>query len=105
MKYEVKRTDTADMHIRQIVLYIAENFGRETALKKLDEMETSIMLLGENPHLGTIPRYSVLRRQGYDVLILEKNLVFYKIDEGRKIVTVHAVTDHRQDYLSILRGL
>ena len=47
----------------------------------------------------------VLRRQGYKVLITEKNLVFYKINEDEKVVMVYAVVDQRQDYLSIVRGL
>ena len=47
----------------------------------------------------------VLRRQGYKVLVLEKNLVFYKVDEAKKVVTVYAVVDQRQDYLNIIRGL
>ena len=47
----------------------------------------------------------ILRRQGYKVLITEKNLVFYKIDEDNKIVTVYAVVDQRLDYLNIIRGL
>ena len=47
----------------------------------------------------------ILRRQGYKILISEKNLVFYKIDEYQKIVTVYAVVDQRQDYLNIIRGL
>ena len=49
MKYEIERTDTADSLIRRIVLYIAENFGNEVALAKLDYLEKSIMSLGENP--------------------------------------------------------
>lgn len=105
MKYEIERTDTADSLIRRIVLYIAENCGNEVALAKLDYLEKSIMSLGENPYIGTEPRYTVLRRQGYLVLILEKDLVFYKVDEERKLVTVYAVVDQRQDYLSIIRGL
>lgn len=105
MKYEIERTDTADSLIRRIVLYIAENFGNEVALAKLDYLEKSIMSFGENPYIGTEPRYTVLRRQGYLVLILEKDLVFYKVDEERKLVTVYAVVDQRQDYLSIIRGL
>jgi len=50
-------------------------------------------------------RYMILRRQGYKVLITEKNLVFYKIDEKEMVVTVYAVVDQRQDYLNIIRGL
>ena len=103
--YTVIRTDTADALIHKIILDIAEKFGAEVALEKLDELETQIMLLGDNPYIGTEPRYMILRRQGYKVLITEKKLVFYKIDEKQKTVTVYAVVDQRQDYLNIVRGL
>ena len=105
MKYKAERTDTADSLIRRIVLYIAENFGNDVALKKLDYLEESIMNLGDNPYIGAEPRYNVLRHQGYLVLVLEKDLVFYKVDDKKKLVTVYAVVDQRQDYLSIIRGL
>ena len=104
-KYKVIRTDTADALIHNIILNIAEKFGADVALEKLDELEQQIMLLKDNPYIGTDPRYMVLRRQGYKVLITEMNLVFYKIDETKKIVTIYAVVDQRQDYLSIIRGL
>jgi hypothetical protein len=32
----------------------------------------------DNPGFGEVPRYPLLKRQGYRVLILEKELVFYK---------------------------
>ena len=105
MKYKVIRTDTADTLIRKIVLYVAQNFGSEVAIEKLNELEKSINSLESNPYLGEEPRYPVLRRQGYKVLILEKDIVFYKVDEDKKIVTIYAVVDQRQDYLSILRGM
>ena len=102
MKYKVIRTETADAHIRKIILYVAENFGNEVALKKLEELEQSILELGNHPTMGLEPRYLVLKRQGYKVLILEKNLVFYKV---KKEVVIYAVVDRRQDYLNIVRGL
>ena len=105
MKYGVIRTDTADALIREIILYIVENFGNSVALKKLGELEEAILSLGDNPYIGTTPTYNVLKRQGYMVLILEKNLVFYKINEEKKIVTVYAVFEQRQNYLDIIRGL
>ena len=105
MKYTVVRTDTADEQIRKIILYISENFGSEVALQKLDELEKSILRLGDHPDMGIIPGYGVLRRQRYKVLVLEKNLVFYKVDEERKRVVIYAVVDQRQDYLNIIRGL
>jgi toxin ParE1/3/4 len=105
MKYEVLRTDTADAGIRKIILYIAKNFGNAVALEKIEEIEQRILELGDDPYIGTEPRYLVLKRQGYKVLILEKNLVFYKIDEDNKKVIIYAVVDQRQDYLNIIRGL
>jgi toxin ParE1/3/4 len=105
MKYEVVRTDTADEGIRKIILYVAQNFGHDVALKKLDAMEESILALRDNPSIGTDPKYLVLKRQGFKVLILEKDLVFYKIDEERQRVVVYAVVDQRRDYLNIIRGL
>lgn len=105
MKYKVIRTETADAHIRKIILYVAENFGNEVALKKLEELERSILELGNHLSVGLEPRYPVLKRQGYKVLILEKNLVFYKVNEVKKEVVIYAVVDQRQDYLNIIRGL
>ncbi len=105
MKYRIFRTDTADAHIHKIVLYIAENFGPDIALERLDELESNIMMLADNPYMGEEPRYSLLKRQGYRVLVLEKDLVFYKADDPQKRVTVYAVVDQRQDFLRILRGM
>ena len=61
--------------------------------------------MGEDPYIGTDPRYLILKRQGYKILVLEKDLVFYKIDEDNKKVVVYAVVDQRQDYLNIIRGV
>lgn len=104
-KYTLVRTDTADSLIHKIILDVAEKFGVDVALKKLDELEEQMLLLAQNPYIGTDPRYMVLRRQGYKVLITQKDLLFYKISEKEKLVTVYAVVDQRQDYLNIIRGL
>lgn len=104
-KYNIQRTDTADMQLNNIILYIAEQFGVETAEKKLDEINDSITLLGTSPYMGKEPNYPILRRQGFRVLILEKNLVFYKVFEESKTVMIYAIVDHRQDYVKIILGL
>ena len=105
MKYHIIRTDTADEGIRKIILYVAANFGNKVALEKLDDIEASINKLANDPYIGIIPRYPLLKWQGYKVLILDKDLVFYKIDEANKEVIIYAVVDQRQDYINIIRGL
>lgn len=105
MKYHIVRTDVADSQIRSIILYIAEKFGSDVALLKLNDLEKGILALADNPNIGMDPRYLVLKRQGYKVLILEKDLVLYKVNERQKEITIYVVVDQRQDYLSIIRGL
>ena len=105
MAHHVLRTDKADELIHKIILYVAERFGNEVALKKLDEVEAALSSLGDYPYKGVQPRYALLRRQGYLVLVLEKDLVFYKVNEREKAVIIYAVVDQRQDYMSIIRGL
>lgn len=105
MKYTIVRTDTADSGIRKIILYIAEIFGSEVTLGELDYIESRIMELEDNPYLGVDPRDPILNRQGYKVLIVEKYLVFYKVDGESHKVIVYAVVDSRLDYLNIIHGM
>ena len=71
MKYKVVRTETADAQIRKIILCVAENFVKEVALEKLEELEQNLLDLGLYPQKGVEPRYLVLKRQGYKVLMLK----------------------------------
>ena len=79
-KYTVLRTDTADSLIHKIILDIAEKFGAEVALDKLDELEKQIMLLADNPYMGTDPRYMILHK----VLVTEKILFFIRLMRFKK---------------------
>lgn len=82
--YKVIRTDTADTMLRSIVLYVAQKFGNDIALEKLDYLEKSVMALERNPHV---------------------DLFFCKVEDDKKLVTVYAIVDQRQDYINIIRGL
>ena len=43
MNCHVVRTDTADTGIRKIILYIAQDFGNDVVLQKLNEMGVRAM--------------------------------------------------------------
>lgn len=103
MSYQILRTAKADEQLRDIVLYRAEVTGSiEAALAFLAQLEQTIRRLADFPESGSLPRYAALRARGYRVLIAEKQLIFYKVDEERKIVTVYAVADGRRDYLNLI---
>lgn len=103
MKYKIIRTDKADEQLRAIIFYIADDSGSiDIALNYLDKVEKAIKRLEDFPMSGSVPRYSILRKQGYRVLIVEKHLIFYKVDENEKTVTIYAVVDGRQEYKNLI---
>lgn len=103
MKYKIIRTDKADEQLREIIFYIADDSGSaDTALNYLEKIEAAIRCLEEFPMSGNVPRYSILRKQGYRILIIEKHLVFYKVNVDEKIVTVYAVVDSKREYRNLI---
>ena len=97
------RTDKAEDHLRDIIYYIADDSGSvDIALKYLDKIEESINRLKEFPNPGGIPRYSILRKQHYRVVIVEKHLIFYKVNEENKTVIIYAIVDGRREYQNLI---
>ncbi|MDO4331074.1 MAG: type II toxin-antitoxin system RelE/ParE family toxin [Eubacteriales bacterium] len=103
MKYKILRTDKADEQLREIIFYIADDSGSvDIALNYLDKIETAINHLEDFPLSGNVPRYSILRKQGYRVLIVERHLIFYKVDVINKVVTIYAIVDGRREYKNLI---
>ena len=103
MKYKIIRTDKADEQLREIIFYIADDSGSvDIALNYLDKIEKAIARLEEFPMSGSVPRYPILRKQGYRVLIVERHLLFYKVNESEKIVTIYAIVDGRREYKNLI---
>lgn len=103
MKYKIIRTDKADEQLREIIFYIAEDSGSiDIALNYLDKIEAAINNLEDFPMSGSIPRYPILRKQGYRVLIVERHLIFYKVDDNKRIVIIYAIVDGRREYRNLI---
>lgn len=101
--YKIVRTEKAENQLRDIIYYIADDSDNiDIALTYLEKIEQSINRLKEFPNSGTIPRYSVLKKQGYRVLIVEKHLVFYKVNEENKTVIKYAIVDGRREYKNLI---
>lgn len=97
------KTDKAEDQLRDIIYYIADDSGSiDTALKYLDKIEESINRLKEFPNSGSIPRYSILKKQGYRVVIVEKHLIFYKVSEENKTVIIYAIVDGKREYQNLI---
>lgn len=103
MKYKIVRTDQADERLRNIIFYIADDSGSiDIALDYLGKIEKAVKRLEDFPLSGSIPRYSILRKQGYRVVVVERHLVFYKVNSDERIVTIYAIVDGRQEYRNLL---
>ena len=102
MSYNILRTDKANDQLFDVIQYIADNAGANIALQYLDKLEAAVMNLADFPYSGTVPRYSILKKQGDRVLIVERHLIFYKVDEEKQTVMIHAVVDGRQEYRNLV---
>lgn len=103
MKYRILRTDKAEEQLREIIFYIADDSGDvDIALDYLGKIETAINRLQDFPESGSIPRYSILKKQGYRVIIVERHLVFYKFIQEEKTVIIYAIVDGRREYRNLI---
>ena len=99
MSYTVLRTDRFSDQLNDIIFYIADDTGDvDMALNVLDRIEEAVLRLADFPDRGSLPRYTILRRQGYRVLIVMRWLVFYKVDQANQTVVLYAIADQRQEY-------
>ncbi|WP_066188787.1 type II toxin-antitoxin system RelE/ParE family toxin [Gracilibacillus timonensis] len=103
MEYKILRTDKAEDQLRDIIFYIADDSGNEDiALAYLDKIEGAIHCLRKFPKSGSEPRYSVLKKHGYRVVIVERPLVFYKINDTEQTIIIYAIVDGRREYHNLL---
>lgn len=103
MQYKIIRADKADEQLRETIFYIADDSGSvDIALKYLDKIEKAVNRLSDFPLSGSVPRYSILRKQGYRVLVVERHLVFYKVNDDQREVTVYAIVDGRREYKNLI---
>ena len=77
-EYTLRYLPVAQDDLRSILDFIAQG-NPSRASSFIEELDTKIALLEEQPRLGRTPRHPKLREYGYRVLILDAYLVFYII--------------------------
>lgn len=103
MKYRILRTDKFEEQLRKVIFYIADDSGSiDIALNYLDKIETALDISEDFPDSGCNPKYSILRKQGYKVLIVERHLIFYKTDKENLTVIIYAIVDGRREYRNFI---
>ena len=100
MRIKFKKTAVEDM--RATERYIREQLNNPSAAAKLTRrVYDAIMLLEDNPFMGTelCSRYAV--DTDIRFLVVAKQIVFYRV-VGNEYVEVTRVLDGRQDYMALL---
>lgn len=95
----------ADQVLHHIVLHVKQSFSNEIAKSVYQDIKDRILLLADNPYMGTIPRHTVLRNKNYRMLIINKNIILYRVFDDEKEVRIYNIFSQRQDYLQLLQGL
>ena len=100
MKVLFKKTALDDIQATE--RYISETLGNGVAAKKLNQrVFDALMLLEDNPYMGTELRRKFGVETDLRFLVVAKQLVFYRVVEDDHI-EVTRVLDGRQDYVGLL---
>lgn len=90
MKIEIlKRVSVARITTPNLLdLYSRSGIFGITRSMKLEKIKTAVNRLQDFSESGNILRYSILKKQGYRVIIVERHLVFYKFNMEEKTVII-----------------
>ena len=106
MRYEVKLTSQAIEQIESIVQYISKVlFVPETARKWADTLQHEIEKLDFMPSRYPLTEEEPCHTKEIHKMPFKNFLVYYLIDEDRKVVWITAVIYGRRDQISTLTDI
>lgn len=102
MSYSIVRTDKFNDQLTDIIMYIKDAFSKKEAVEYLDCLEMQINNLKEYPLIEVVPRYQPISKQGYRALICKQNIIFYKVNDEKKEVTLHIIVSSKRNYINLI---
>ena len=106
MIYTLTITDEAKDDLREIYRYISVDLcAPVNASRQLDRIEKNILSLNEMP--DRFPRYSddLWEKRGLRYCVVDNYVIFFIIDNDKKIVSVMRILYSRRDIDSILKNM
>lgn len=102
MNYSINRTDKFNDQLTDIIMYINDAFSKKEAIEYLNYLEQQINNLKEFPLIGVVPRYQAISKQGYRALVCKKNIIFYRLNEEKKEITLHIIVPSKRNYINLI---
>jgi addiction module RelE/StbE family toxin len=101
--YTTRITEPAKNDLKEIGHYITEELLEPAiAIKLVDKIGDVVLSLEEMPHRNTPVSDERLSSSGIRKQLVENYIIFYKISEAKKIVTVIRILYTKRDWLSLL---
>lgn len=101
--YTIRITEPAKNDLKEIGRYVTgELLEPAIAIKLVDKIGGVVLSLEEMPHRNTPVSDERLASLGIRKQLVENYIIFYKISEARKIVTVIRILYAKRDWLALL---
>lgn len=104
MKYTVVLTDTAKQDLRDIAFWIAvQSKGVAIAKHFVNELREECHPLDMFPNSGALPKDRILKSLGYRFTVHKEYLIFYRVDEEKRVVNIVAIYNAKKDYMHVMK--
>jgi toxin ParE1/3/4 len=102
-RYNIEITEPAENDLNDIAFYIAKELLEPSIAKKIvNKIGEAIFTLEELPLRFTLVADERLASQGIRKIIIDNYIVFYIVEEDRKIVTVLRILYGRREWVNLL---
>ena len=98
-KHDVRLLRLAEDDLTEIIVYISAD-RPEAAKKLITKFNKELLLLSDNPYLGSSPKEDSLVEMGYRYLILENYLIFYVVDSP--VIYIHRIIHGARNYVDMI---
>ena len=99
MKYRVVLTAIFQNTLKDLLENLSREYSKRTALDYDLYLKAQLKTLEEFPYLW--PLNGVEEFKDYHLLVSKKNIVFYRVDEQKKIVICEIIASSDQNYLNL----
>ena len=100
MKYKIIWSETFENQLKNILLYIIDNFSYHSANKYRKFLEDQLMTLELLPHRGKEIKLTETKKHLY--LVSKQNIIIYRVDEENKAVHLLYIASANENYLNLL---
>ncbi|QUH26182.1 type II toxin-antitoxin system RelE/ParE family toxin [Serpentinicella alkaliphila] len=101
--YSIEITEPAEADLHQIAKYIAiELLEPKLAMKVLNTIEKAVLSLEEMPFRHPVVNDNRLCQLGIRQVIVDNYIIFYVINEKKKLVTIIRILYRKRDWLNLL---